>query len=114
MTTGIRFVVDSINSRADIYGNRYWSARVVSTKTGRAVWILNYGGQGNAEYLVRQLTGQNYPAIFTTHEEVAIRKYNAVYRDLEARRKEHGPEAGYYYEHELTADILAALEKDGE
>ena len=106
----IRFVIDNINSKRDIYGNCYWSAQITSTITNKSIWLLNHGGDRNAEIQVHTLTGYDYPAVKTINRELPIRKYFAVYRRQEQLRKKHGAETGYYYEHELTAEILNALE----
>ena len=106
----IRFIVDNINSRRDINGNCYWCARIMSTVSNKSLWLLNHGGDRNAEILVHRLTGHDYPAVKTINRELPIRRYFAVYNAQERFRKEHGKEAGFYYTHELTAEILAALE----
>ena len=115
MTTGnikIRFVIDNINSKRDINGNCYWAARITSTVTNKSIWLLNHGGDRNAEIQIHQLTGYDYPAVKTINREMPIRKYFAVYHRQEQLRKEHGSEAGYYYEWELTTEILSNLEME--
>lgn len=96
----IRFIVETFSSAFDLSGNRSHCATVTSTATGKHLMLRDLGGVRNALGLVRQLTGAEYDAIYSTESEGIPRRQFAQYPHQKTG----------VYEHLLTADMLKQLE----
>ena len=101
----IRFLVHTVSSRVDVNGNCYHYAIITSAASGRTLTVKNLGGEDNAQGLVRRCFDSWEDAgLHRTHEErVPIRQFNA-------RHKAQKEEGGALYEHEITPEMIRALE----
>lgn len=97
----IRFLIHTVSSRADVYGNRYHVATVTSTKSGRSFLVQNVGGEGNIPGLLREY-GFEWNELNSTREELPIRQWNARYGKLEL---------GVRRESQVTRNDLVRLEQ---
>ena len=82
------------------------SSVITSAATGRTLAVKNLGGDSNAEYLVRKcFDSWEEAGLHRTHEErVPIRQFNARHK----AQTEHGA----FFEHEVTKEMILALEED--
>jgi hypothetical protein len=79
-TMKINGILECLNSRADIYGNRYFAFRYTDTATGKTVSATISGGQSNISSIPYYLHGQSYEPrdIHYTSEELPIREFNRL------------------------------------
>ena len=94
----IRFIIHTVSSERDIYGNRWHFARVTSTRTGKEL-AFRTESPGNARVHVTQTTPLAYEEVYCIEETLPKRRWNEAVRGVEL------------YEHNITADMLRALEK---
>ena len=102
----IRFVIETISSERDFYGNCYHYSRIVSTKTGREIWFVS-NGAGNARCLLRnrsdsqylQGIGLNWDEFLEVEKTIPKRKHSAVSDTI------------LNYESEITPSMIRSLER---
>lgn len=70
-----------INSKCDIYGNRYFSMIVTNNLTGKIAKGKISGGESNCTYAMRQLSG-NWEEFSYDTKEMPIREYNRLVKDF--------------------------------
>ena len=103
-TPAVRFIVEVVSSKSDANGNRSHFARLTSTKTGKRLTVRDLGGPGNMSFLLCRLLGRsfnpNYPNVYSTETTLGVRNW----------RRAAGRHNGFY-EHELTAEHVLALEQ---
>ena len=99
----IRFIVETVSSNRDLYGNCYHFAQVTSTKTGKSLRIDSVGGESNASALVRRTLDLGWDDLFSTSQYLPKREWQ--------RRANHG--STKLYEHNVTAKMLRALNRKG-
>lgn len=77
-TPAINGILECLNSKADIYGNRYFAFRYTDTATGKTVSGKISGGQSNISSIPYYLHGESYEPrdIYYTNEELPIRQFN--------------------------------------
>lgn len=97
----IKYIVETFSSDFDRNGNRSHCATITSTATGRSLFLRDVGGVRNATGLVRQLTNEDYDAIYSAESE-------AIPRGLFRKYRHH---VTGVYEHQLTAEMLDALNR---
>ncbi len=68
-------ILNCINSRADMYGNRYWAFAYTEVATGRQVNDQVSGGESNICAIIREM-GQTYETVHYTRYEMPIREFN--------------------------------------
>lgn len=102
----IRYIVETISSERDVYGNRYHFARVTSTKTGHSLVIDGVGGDRNAPITVSQLLDLYGGQVWETQSHLPI-------RDWQRHRKyaTTGEYVAVYSEGSLTATDLRRLNR---
>lgn len=96
----IRYIVETITSERDVNGNCYCFAVVTSTKT-KARILFNTGGKSNAIHDVMRLLDLTWKDVY----EVQV--------TLPKRRWREYAKAVTLYEHELTPEMLLAIEQEG-
>lgn len=99
----VQFIVDTIASRPDSYGNTYLFSWVKSTKSGKSIATLS-DGDDNVKYIIQNLLRKrifdfNQATIHSTYKEIPIREW---YK----RRKEIK-----LMEYDITKEMLLDLEK---
>lgn len=97
----IRFLVHTVSSKTDINGNRYHYAVITSTETGRTLCVKNLGGDSNGRHLVRRAL-DTWEGIHNEETSLPIREWQ--------RRHKSQKENGALYEHEITPEMILALE----
>lgn len=71
-------ILECINSRADLYGNRYWAFKYTDSETGNTVCGKISGGESNVYAIVREM-GQTAETIhYVLTRDVAIREFNRM------------------------------------
>ena len=98
----IRFLIHTVSSLTDTYGNRYHYATITSTKTGNDLRVKSLGGESNARHLVRTKTDADWSEINSTEADMKIREFNRC-------RKFHENDSAKY-EHEITEADFVTLE----
>lgn len=98
----IRFLIHTVSSLTDVYGNRYHYATITSTKTGKDLRIKSLGGPSNARHLVRTKTDADWSEINSTEADMKIREFNRSVKFHETDSAK--------YEHEITDADFVALE----
>jgi hypothetical protein len=82
MKPKIRFIVTHYVSRGDIYGNRYWRAKIVSTMTGRALFIDTPHESNTWELMPDETI---WAGVYKqTISDIPIRRFNSLYKDVDA------------------------------
>jgi hypothetical protein len=76
----IKAILDCINSRADMYGNRYWAFRYTDTVTGKQVTGMVSGGESNISAIVREMD-LDWESVYYTRHELPIREFNRTTKD---------------------------------
>lgn len=102
MKQKILYALHIINSKADVYGNRYFAMTVTRMSDGRTACGKIYGGESNCTYATKKLSGGWDRYIYTT-AELPIRKFNRETRDW--------PYLGCSPD-EINPKILAQFEKE--
>lgn len=97
----IRFIVDTVSSLPDVYGNRYHFATITSVRTGKTLKLKSVGGDSNARGFVRNVA--DWSEMHYTNSDERIRQFNRA-------AKVHAN--GAFYEHEVSDADLLALEKE--
>jgi len=59
-TSPLTGALECLNSRADLYGNRYFALRFTETGTGRTVCGTVSGGESNVKSLIWEANGGNW------------------------------------------------------
>ncbi len=98
----IRYIVETVSSKRDVYGNCYHYAVITSTKTGKKLIIKHCGGPDNAKHYVHKVA--DWSEMHATETIYPIRRYNQY-----AEYAEKEPHS--FYEHELTDEMLLGIEK---
>ena len=93
----IRFIIHTVSSKIDVYGNRYHLTQFTSTATGKSLQV-EMGGEDNANFALRRLLELGWEDFHSSHADLPIREFNRL-----AKNNDH-------YEHRLTAEMLTALE----
>lgn len=96
----IRFIVETFTRKRDVNGNTYHCAVITSTLTGKELLLASVDGLNNALGLLRNLLKCEWSEVHSVNiEEMPARDW------LRHRAHKSG-----IYEHEVTADMLTALE----
>lgn len=89
----VRFIVDTVGSKRDLYGNRYFFSRIRSTKTGKILEVRSDGEQ-NTPNQIKRLFALDWSEIHSTSSEIPKRQWETMAknipfldRDLEKDRK---------------------------
>jgi hypothetical protein len=80
MITGI---LNCINSRADMYGNRYWAFKYTDSETGKTVMGKISGGESNVYSIVREMGQTSETVHYFRTMDVPIREYNRLVKTWE-------------------------------
>lgn len=101
----VRFIVHTVSSRPDSFGNRSHWARITSTISGRSMLVCNVGGEENVRIEAQRALASigaedNYPAVINHTTEVPMRQWKGGLENSTA-----------VYESQLTAELLLALEQ---
>lgn len=101
----VKFIAEVFSSTFDTNGNRYHFARLMSTETGKVLYINDLGGPGNVPSVLHRVMGRDYDACYPTvvtieHEPMP----KAVFR-----RRAHA--VGGVYEHEVTREMIEDLDR---
>lgn len=73
----ILYTMTILNSRADIYGNRYFSMLVTRTEDGAQARGTISGGESNCTIALNKLSG-GWDSYTYAREELPIREYNRL------------------------------------
>jgi hypothetical protein len=78
-------LLKAINSKGDIYGNRYWAFIFMDFKTGKQVAGTISGGDSNIYAILRywNVTNDWDRSILFEREELPIREFNKLTKDYE-------------------------------
>ena len=98
----IRFIVHTVSSESDVYGNRHHYAVITSTKTGKGLTCV-VGGESNARALVYDACGDNWAGIYSVESSVPKRVWK--------NRRDAQRENRSIYEHEVTTKMIQSLER---
>ena len=80
MITGI---LVCINSRADLYGNRYWAFKYTDCASGKTICGKISGGESNVASIIREM-GQSYLTVsYMRIEDMPIREFNRTVKQWE-------------------------------
>lgn len=101
----IRFIVETVSSKRDVYGNCYHYAIVTSTKTNKCLIIKHCGGPDNARHYVHKVV--EWSEMYSSETSLPIRQFDRLAKGIEK-----SPVA--FFEHELTNEMLLALETETE
>lgn len=93
----IRFIVETVSSKPDGYGNRYHFADIVSTITGQSLRCTT-GGESNGRALVMK-TGARFDEL-----------HNTVCDGVPLRQWNHAAKFVTLHEHQVTPEMIVALE----
>ena len=74
MTYKIKAIIEIYNSRTDHYGNRYFAARVTSTRTGKSYTFDDDARK--VESLVHDVLKRDWDSTFVCNQDMAIRDFN--------------------------------------
>ena len=96
----IRFIIETRTSNTDTNGNRYHYAIVTSAKTKKTLHLDSVGGDQNAVHTVKDKLGLDWNEVYAVNSSYPIREWQ--------RLNKYHPKG--WYEHEVTADMLTALE----
>jgi len=80
MSKRIKWTVHTVNSKGDVYGNRYWFATYTRMSDGKSA-TFTANARSNAESLCHDLGG-GWEHVQTTTEELPIREWNRRAKDL--------------------------------
>jgi hypothetical protein len=78
MNKQIKYVLFVHNSKADIYGNRYYSMSVIRTTDGASAYGTISGGESNCTYALRKLAESEGVEFTYSIREYPIREYNRI------------------------------------
>lgn len=70
-------ILNCINSRADVYGNRYWAFSYTDAATGKTVQGQISGGESNVFAIIREMGQTTETVLYTRTEDMPIRQYNS-------------------------------------
>ena len=76
----IKFIVDTVMSKSDIYGNRYGYSVVTSTETGKSM-TLRTPCHGNTTALLRR--NWEWDEINGSESELPIRQWNSLSKEID-------------------------------
>ena len=76
----IRFIVDCFFSNPDVYGNRYWFARIISTKSGETLTV-QIDHSSNAAHAMTKRFGPS--CVHYTEQGMPIRIWNRLNKGLD-------------------------------
>jgi len=69
-------ILNCINSRADLYGNRYWAFQYTDCETGNTVRGTISGGESNVYAIIREMGQTSETVHYIRTEDMPIREYN--------------------------------------
>lgn len=72
----IKYIVDTFFSRTNQSGNRYWMARITSTKTGRQAWFGTPSGDNFLHFLRKH--SLEWSEFHSTEQGLPIREWNQM------------------------------------
>jgi hypothetical protein len=78
----IKAIIESVNSKSDMYGNRYFFMRYTDTKSGKTIEGNISGGESNIRSIIREM-GLEYSDVYFNTIELPIREYNRQSKGLE-------------------------------
>lgn len=79
----IKYTLKAVNSKADIYGNRYYSFVFTELNTGKQVKATISGGESNIYGIKRHWDVDGWDeSIYFSIEELKIREYNKLYKNM--------------------------------
>ena len=80
MNKPIRYILTVYNSKADMYGNRYYSMQVTRTLDGANGKGTIRGGESNCIYAIQKLAESENVGYYYTIQEMPIREYKRLVR----------------------------------
>ena len=78
MNNRIGYVLTVYNSKADIYGNRYYAIGVTRTSDGATGKGIISGGESNCVYAIRKMAEIDDTQYYYDKQELPIREYNRL------------------------------------
>lgn len=77
----MKAVLESINSKTDVNGNRYFSFVYTDCNTNKTVSGIVSGGESNIRSIIRGMGFESKDVYFTS-SELPIREYNRLTKDF--------------------------------
>jgi hypothetical protein len=93
----IRFIVDTVSSKRDSNGNRYHTATITSTATGRWLKVQDIGGPQNAVRMLRNAGVEWHEIHGSECDGIPMRQWRELSK-------------GGAFEHHVNAEMLLGLE----
>ena len=82
MDQKILYHVDIVNSKADVYGNRYWFMTVTRNSDGLTASGIISGGESNCTYAMRELSGGDWGRFSYSRKEIGYREYKRITKNM--------------------------------
>jgi hypothetical protein len=83
MNKPIGYILTVYNSKADMYGNRYYSMQVTRTSDEASGKGTISGGESNCTYAIRKLAESENVGYYNSIQELPIREYNRLVKGWE-------------------------------
>lgn len=82
--TKLRYTLECVNSRADVYGNRYYGFIYTDHESGKQVRAMISGGESNVNSIAYHMSGEQWvdDHIYTRYE-LPIREFNRLTKGWE-------------------------------
>ena len=77
----IKSIIESVNSKSDMYGNRYFFMRYTDVKTGKTIEGTISGDESNIRAIIREM-GLDYDQVYFNTIELPIREFNRQSKGL--------------------------------
>ena len=83
MDQKILYHVDIVNSKSDVYGNRYWFMTVIRNSDGLTASGIFDGGESNGIYAMYELCNQDWNRFSYSRKEVGYREYKKLTKGMQ-------------------------------
>lgn len=107
MNQQIKYVLESIHSEPDQYGNTYHAAVITRTEDGKRITLQGTGGDSNASYMLKQAIEEANPTIHYTDTWRMFIEINTLLPKREFKRRT----GGWKYWHQV-GNLLAEFDKE--
>ena len=107
----IKYIVHTISSFNDYYGNTYHFARITSTKTGKSLVIDSVGGPNNAAHLLLRRNEDTKPLANDWREIYGVQSWEKKREWQRLEKFAQGSDGGKVYEGDVTPTMIRRLNR---
>ena len=105
----IKYIIHTISSYNDYYGNSYHFSRITSTKTGKSL-VVDVSSVSNVQHLLFRRNENSKPIVTNPREIYSVQSWEKK-REWERKRKSAGKFVRRYYEGDVTATMNRRLNR---